>query len=917
MALVGRTQELDVLAAALDAARSGLGAAVLVHGEAGVGKTALLLEATRAASDFQVVHSTAPETDIELAYGGLKRLLAPFAAELDQLAAQPRDVLRGAFGLSSRSHGDRHVVGAAALALLSHVAQARPVVCVVDDAQWLDGESRDALVLIARRLGADRVAVLFGVRDPVHEAHWPADLRRAAVLGLTEAEAGQLAESVAVRAIDPRHARRIAIQSRGVPMAIIEMTASLDWGADDQPVPRELPLSRRIEEHLLHRARSLGPGAQELLRVAAVDETGDTAIVLAAATVLGVDSEAADAVADAGLVDFWPTVQFRHPLVRSAIRNSASDEDRRRAHGALAEVSSDPQRRESRVWHRSAAASTTDDAVAADLVELAEGASRRGAHTTAGALLARAAELTSDGSTRVERVVAAATAYVAGGAGARASELLMRSAPLFVRDVDRARAVRLRGLVRFDVGEVKGTVPMLIDAARTFYEFDRCEARATLLLAFAAARPNGRFALPGEGAIAVCAAAKAMPRDMAAEPGAVDLLLDGLAALFLDGHRACVPLLADALERLDDLEVVGADGLTRLAMACWAAGAIGDDLKLHAVSDRFVRFAREQGTVVGLAHGLLYSGMSELLSGSLRTARAHFDERSELMRAVGSAVDVGVMISSAWAGREAETRAEARIVSEFATERGYGWMLFFVEYSLCVLELGLGNYRAALDTALRNYDESPFLALTSFPDVIEAAVRCRERPAAERALDELDARALPNQTRLALGLLARCRALVADDVAADKLYVEAIDHLRHSRAQIQVARTQLLYGEWLRRRKRRIDAREQLRAAYDTFTRLGAGAFAERARRELVATGEHTRSRATSVYELTPQERAIAELASTGATNAEIATKLFLSPATVDYHLRKVYRKLGITSRRELATGLASQHEEHAAPRCG
>jgi DNA-binding CsgD family transcriptional regulator len=312
---------------------------------------------------------------------------------------------------------------------------------------------------------------------------------------------------------------------------------------------------------------------------------------------------------------------------------------------------------------------------------------------------------------------------------------------------------------------------------------------------------------------------------------------------------------------------------------------------------------------MGVAHGLLYAGMSELFSGSLDAARGHFDERSQLMKAVGLPLDVGDVISLAWSGRDAETRAEARLVAAYATERSYGWMLFFVEYAMCVLELGLGNYRAAFDTAIKNYDESPFLCLTSFPDFIEAAVRCGERAAGERALDELHARALPNQTPLALGLLARSRALLGDDDSADDLYREALEQLARSRAQVQFARTQLLYGEWLRRRKRRLDAREQLRSAHQLFVAAGAGAFAERARRELVATGEHTRARSSSVDELTPQERAIAELAATGATNAEIAIKLFLSPATVDYHLRKVYRKLAISSRRNLAAALTRSAE--------
>jgi DNA-binding CsgD family transcriptional regulator len=445
---------------------------------------------------------------------------------------------------------------------------------------------------------------------------------------------------------------------------------------------------------------------------------------------------------------------------------------------------------------------------------------------------------------------------------------------------------------------------MLLEAARSLQPVDIGEARAALLQAFAAARITGRFALPGEGVVAVSAAARAMPLPANVQPTVADLLLDADATLFLEGHQSAVPMLSKAVAQIRETDVGGPDRVLWLAMGSWAAGAIGDDVALHELTGRLVDEARRDGALVGLAHGLLYAGMSELFAGSLDAARVHFAERAHLLEAVGRHADVGELITLAWTGREAETRTEAKSLAAHAATHCYGWMLVFVEHALCVLDLGLGHYRAAFDVAPKQYDDSPFVCQMAFPDLIEAAVRCGERSFAERALDELTSRALTNRTPLSLGLLARCRALLADDDARD-LYVEAFEHLGRSRARIQLARTQLLYGEWLRRRKQRLEARDQLRAALDAFEQLGALAFAARARRELEATGERARRRDVDVADqLTAQEREIAALASTGATNADIAQRLFLSAATVDYHLRKVYRKLDIGSRRALAEAL-------------
>jgi DNA-binding CsgD family transcriptional regulator len=907
--LLGRSDEVAALGAAIASARDGRGAALVVHGAAGVGKTSLLGEAARTATDFQISHVTVPETELAPAYGALARLLSPFVPALERLPISARDTLRPVFGLASATPGDRHLVGLAALELLSEVAVGRPVLCIVDDAHWLDMESRDALGLVARRLGADRVTVLFGVRETPNGAGWYADLPGLGLAGLADDAAIELIEQVARRPLTPDESRRIAVETGGSPMAIIELTTELTNGLERQSPPSPgalgLPdLSRRLEGHFLRQVRSLPAEAQELLLVAAVDDSGEPAVVTRASARLGVSNEAARSVADAGLLSLSTEVRFRHPLLRSAVLRSAPPSARRRAHLALAEAT-DPRRPARRAWHRSAATSEPDDELAADLQRVAGQESRRGANTAAGALLARAAELSTVDADRVDRVLSAAQAYGAAGAHATARALLARWATLFSAPRDRARALRLHGALRYDAGEARGTAQLLLEAARALQPVDIGEARAALLQAFAAARVTGRFALPGEGVVAVSAAARAMPLPANVEPTVADLLLDGDATLFLEGHQAAVPMLSKALEQMGSTRVGGPDRVLWLAMGSWAAGAIGDDIALHALTGRLVDEARREGALGGLAHGLLYAGMSELFSGSLDAARAHFTERAHLLDVIGLQADVGELITLAWTGREAEARAEAKSVAAHAATRCYGWMLVFVEYALCVLDLGLGHYRAAFDVAPKQYDDSPFVCQMAFPDLIEAAVRCGERSFAERALEELASRALTNRTPLSLGLLARCRALLADDANASDLFVESFEHLGRSRSRIQLARTRLLYGEWLRRRKQRVESRDELRAALDVFEQLGAAAFAVRARRELEATGERARRRVVDVADqLTAQEREIAALASTGATNADIAQRLFLSAATVDYHLRKVYRKLDIGSRRDLADSL-------------
>ncbi|MEA2704979.1 MAG: hypothetical protein QOD63_2924 [Actinomycetota bacterium] len=869
-----------------------------------MGKTSLLDYAVESAAGFRVSRIAGVQSEMELAYAALHRLIVRYLPLLDGLPPPQRHALGTAFGLVEGPPPDRFLVGLGTLALLASAAAARPLLCVVDDAQWVDRESLEALAVVGRRLYADRVALLFGAREEEEEVDARLEgLEELRLRGLADDVALELIRTVVSGPLDPRTAARLVEETEGCPLAIIELGAGMT--AEELSaralVPEPLPLSRRIEAHFLRRVRALPAPTQEFLLVAAADPTGDPAVVAGAAGHLRLPDEAARPAIAADLFESSSPVRFRHPLVRSAVYSAASGADRRRAHAALAaatDATRDPDRR---AWHLAAATVGLDEDVAAGLEQAAGRARARGGSSAAGVFLARAAELTPDRDRRAQRVIAAAQSLFAGGAPGRARALLDASDADIADPLQRATARRLQGAIRYALGEAQAAVPILMDAARALQPFDAHQSRATVLQALAAARATGRFAALGETEADIAVAARAMPLPPGAAPTTADELLDGYVALFVDGYQSAAPLLRRALSALRADGSASEDNLLRVAIGCWVAGTVGDDEALHALAGRLVVQARERGAMVQLSNGLLFLAMSELLNGSLTTARAYFGERAEILAALGIEVDVGRVVVSAWAGRESEARAEATAVTAYATRRKQGWMLVFVEYALMVLDLGLGNYEAAFARSTREYQDDSFVVVVAFPGYIEAAVRSGQRSAAATALEQFAARALTHPTSLTLGLLARSRALLADDDAAEGLYREAIDRLLDSRADLQSARAQLVYGEWLRRQNRRIDARAQLRTAFERFASVGAAAYAERARSELLATGERARKRGVDTADdLTPQERHVAILASRGATNPEIAAKLYVSPSTVDYHLRKVYRKLGVTSRRQL-----------------
>jgi DNA-binding CsgD family transcriptional regulator len=909
VAVVGRVSEREAIDGLLAEAGEGLSAALVLYGEPGIGKTTLLDAAAAAAGDrFRVCRVVGFESERDLAFAAVHRLVLPFLPRIARLPRRQRAAIESAFGLNDGPPpADRFLVGLATLSLLASAAGTRPLLCLIDDAQWLDDESIAALAFAARRLQADRIVMLFAVRDSDRDGLPLEGLPSLRVDGLPVDEARELLQSVISEPLDVIVADRVVADTRGSPLALVELAGELTAAqiASGAINAEPFPIGRRLEDHFLRQVRALPAETQRLLLIASAEGSGDRAVVTSAAELLAVEPEAAEPAEVAGLLTSHPTIGFRHPLVRAAVYGAATTTERRRTHEALAAAAAGAADQDRQAWHLGLAADRPDEAVASQLEEAAGRALRRGGCAAAAAFYTRAAELSTDRRGRVERALSAAQRHLVAGFRIRARHVLAELAPDIDDPQQRARAAAIEGAIRYAIGDTAETVTILVEAAKALRPFDVHRARDALLQALAAARVTGVFTAPGESEIDVALAARAMPLPPGSRPTIGDLFLDGDATLFLDGHAAAVPQLQRALAAVENDPSDSEEMLRWLGIGCWAAGALADDEQLHRLATRLELAARRHGAVVPLSIGLMFLGVAELFQGAVAAARDRFAERAELLDAIGSTPDVGPLLAMAWTGTESAVRAEATAVTARARDSRHGWMLVFVDYALTVLELGLGDYAAAFTTAAKNHLENPFLSVAAFPNVIEAAIRSGERAAAEDALLEFSRRALISSTPLTSGLVACGRALLADDAHAEGHYVEALRRLRSVRGALPRARAHLLYGEWLRRRNRRVDARRELRTAHELFTAIGAVGFAERAWRELAATGERARRRSLDAgNELTPQELRIAQLAAVGATNPEIANKLYLSASTVDYHLRKVYRKLDVSSRRQLSKAL-------------
>jgi DNA-binding CsgD family transcriptional regulator len=907
--LRGRRGERAALDRLLDTARAGHSAVLVVRGEPGIGKTALLEYAASRAAGFRVVRAGGVESEMELPFAGLHQLCGPMLDRLDRLPGPQRDALRVAFGLAEGDAPDRFLVGLAVLSLLADVAEDQPLFCLVDDAQWLDQSSLQSLAFAARRLLADPVALVFAVREPGDEREL-AGLPGLTVTGLGDLDARVLLASAARGRLDAQVADRIVAETRGNPLALLQLPRGLSPAdlAGGFWLPDTWPLASRIERSFQLQFQSLPRETQRLLLTAAAEPAGDVALLWRAAGRQQIPAGAVAPAEAAGLVELAARVRFRHPLARSAIYQTASADDRRAAHRALAAATdpdADPDRR---AWHRAHAAPQPDEAVAAELERSAGRAQARGGAAAAAAFLQRAAELTPDPARRAARALAAAQAKFDAGAPDAAYKLLAAAEIGPLDDLQRASLERLRAQLAFSLTRGSDAPPLLLDAARRLAPLNAALARETYLEALGAAIFAGRLGGSPRLRDAVEAARAAPPAPQPPRP--IDLLLDGLATRFTEGYAAGVAPLRQALHTFRQEHVPSGENMPWrwLWLVCPVtpeplASELWDDEAWHELAARAVRLARDAGALAVLPIALSYRACVHLHAGEFDAATALIDEAKAISEATGSApLRYTSLVLLAWRGQEAQALDLIKTGVKDATARGEGRALGLAEYATALLYNSLGHYQAAFAAAHRACEHDDLgLFGWALIELVEAGTRIGEPEAAAAALETLAERTRASGTEWALGIEARSRALLSDGQAADALYREAIGRLGRSRIAVHLARAHLLYGEWLRRENRRLDAREPLRAAYEMFSSIGAGGFAERARRELVATGETVRKRTVeTLTELTGQEAQIARLARDGHTNQEIAAQLFISPRTVEWHLGNVFTKFGITSRKDL-----------------
>jgi DNA-binding CsgD family transcriptional regulator len=902
-----RRNERDVLDRLLGRVRAGESSVLVMRGEAGVGKTALLGYAVDLASGCRIVRVAGVESEMELAFAGLHQLCAPMLDGLERLPGPQRDALRVAFGMQDGAAPDRFLVALAVLSLLADAAEVEPLVCLVDDAQWLDGASAQALAFVARRLLAERIAMVFAVREP-SDTRELTGLPELAVAGLPEDDARSLLASAVPGRLDERVLDQIVAETRGNPLALLELPRGLTPAeiAGGFALPDARPLANRVEETFVQRVRALPHETQRLLLVAAAEPVGDVSLLWRAAEQLGIRGSAGRPAEEAALIELGIRVRFRHPLVRSAAYRAADFRDRQEVHQALAEAidpQTDPDRR---AWHRAQAAFEPDEVVAGELERSADRAQARGGAAAAAAFLARAAELTPDPAARGRRAVAAAQAKFDAGASDAALDLLATAELAPLDELERARSERLRAEIVFARTRGRDAPALLLDAARRLEPLDAAMARETHLEAIAAAIYTGHLVEKPDvrDAAEAARAAPAAPQP----PRAIDLLLDGLAIRFAEGYPAGVPPLRKALDAFLRAEDFTASDARWLWLACRVARNLWDDEVWYELVARGLRAARETGALRMLPIALTYRASLHVHQGEFSAASSLIEEADAIIEATEMApLKLASLMLAAWRGNESEALQLFEVGRREATARGEGVGLTILEWATALLYNGRGRYAEALAVAQQGFEQDDVaLFAWTLVELIEAGVRSGATDAASAALDRLSARTQASGTDWALGIEAGSRALLSDAGDAEPLYREAVERLARSRGVVHLARAQLLYGEWLRRENRRVDAREQLRAAHDDFDRIGAEGFADRARGELLATGETAPRRTIETRDvLTPQEAQIARMASDRQTNPEIAAKLFISPRTVEYHLRKVFTKLDISSRKELRGALA------------
>jgi DNA-binding CsgD family transcriptional regulator len=907
--LMNRRAECGALDRLVDGVRSCRGQALVVCGDPGVGKSVLLeyLAGQASGSKCRVARVVGVQSEMELAFAGLHQLCAPMLDGAKRLPVPQREAMRTAFGISAGPPADRFLVGLAVLSLLSEVAGERPLICVIDDEQWLDRASVQTLGFVARRLGADPVGLVFAARDPGAEL---AGLPELVVEGLTDEDARALLEAALTGPLDARVADLIIAETRGNPLALLELPRELSPAelAGGFGLPGAASLTGRIEDSFARQLESLPPETRRLLQLTAADPSGDRSLAWRAAGRLGIPVQAGVPAVEAGLAEFGARVRFRHPLVRSAAYRSAPFFERQRLHAALAEVTdpiADPDRR---AWHRAQAAAGPDEEVAVELERSAGRAQDRGGLAAAAAFLERAVALTADPARHVERILAAARAHMQAGAFGKATELLATAEARPLDDFASARVDLLRGQIAFAANRGGDAPLLLLKAAKQLEPLDRQLARDTYLTAWMAAAFAGSLAGAG-GLVEVSRAARALPPPKQ-PPGPLDLLLDGFALLVTDGPGTAAPTLRQVVDAFAGADTTEEEVLQFGWMAQGAANALWDEDSVRSMLARQVQLARAAGALEQLPFDLVAYAMDDTWRGDFAGADALIAEADVVCEATGGGriAPYAALFAAALRGNEAEAVPLVEAAIATAEAGGQGGVVTYAHWVTAILHNGLGRYGDALAAAEQAArDAHLYISMWAVPELVEAAVRTGNTEVAAGALEPLAEMTQAGGTDFGLGIEVRSRALLSRGRTADDLYREAIERLGRTRLRPDLARAHLLYGEWLRRENRRVDAQTQLRTAHDMMDTIGMNAFAERARRELLATGETVRRR--TVEEpgtLTAQEAYIARLARDGQTNPEIGAQLFLSARTVEWHLRKVFTKLGVSSRRELPAVLAT-----------
>jgi DNA-binding CsgD family transcriptional regulator len=912
--LIGRVSERRMLDRLVSAVRSGESRALVLHGEPGVGKTALLDYLSEHAPGCQLARAAGVQSEMGLSFAGLHQLCAPMLDRLTALPAPQRDALRIAFGISAGPVPDSFLIGLAVLGLLSEAAADEPLLCVVDDQQWLDRASARILGFVARRLAADPVGLVFAARQPGPEL---AGLPWFVLDGLEEGDSRSLLKSVLPGVLDTQVRDLMIAETRGNPLALLELPRGLtpEQLAGGFGLPA-LPAAGRAEESFLRQFKALPIQTRRLVQLMAAEPSGDPALVWRAAARLKIPPRAAEPAVRTGLVKWGTRVQFRHPLARSVAYWSASRGDRRKLHAALAATSDPAAYPDRRAWHRAQATAGPDECVAVELERSAGRAQARGGLSAAAAFLERATLLTADAGRRATRAIAAAEAKHRAGAPNAAAVLLAVTEEALLDEPARARISLLQGKMALGSSDCADAPALMLEAARRFEAFDARLAREAYLDAMSAAMYVGRLAVPVELREVALAARRAPAEPHSDRPS--DLLLKGLATLITDGYAVGTPTVRRAIRAFRDGAVSVEERIRWLFAVTCSTQATWDDDNWQVLASRQVRLVRDAGALSMLPFALMQRIGMHLHAGELAEVERLVAEFSAFKDATGNGVTgYGPMALAAWQGRVREAGDLIDAVISETTSRGLGMGVSLAQYTASLLHNGLGRYEDAMnwaELASRQAGESGF-ANWGRVELVEAAVRSGQLARAVSALERLAVTTRPSGTAWGRGIEARCRALLSQGDTAERLYGEAIVQLGSAPAKAELARAHLLYGEWLRRERRRGEAREQLRIAEGMLETMGMGAFAARARRELLATGEHGRPRSAVVPRprdpgtstglaageaLTAQEAQVARLARDGLSNPEIANRLFISPRTVQHHLSKVFAKLGVSSRGEL-----------------